>query len=273
MHNRPRMLFVAGVASGLLLSQATFGQNVIPLQPQTATVSTSFRGTHFRVETATSSDLDGESAGDIPAKTISVLDGVGGWDGPFKLRPPRPVLDAPTNIRNKIALFQVERQDWGGGWFAIPRGWRIAKAGAGAQGSWNTLFVAPNGASHGWLVITASGPGAIEVLGSAQGYFPGAYKLVLETFPHVAATYGGTTLSPKPTSLTHPNPCTALVTYPSSGLSVKQVTQRGDDGITTYSVALPANEAALQNFLFASFRETHPARDCPGPIKDWRSSW
>lgn len=271
MRSVSRVLFVSGAASSLLLSSAIFAQGVVPLMPQTATVATSFRSTHFHVNAATSKALDGESTGDIPAWTITVLNGVGGWDGPFALRPSRYVLNSPTKLRDKIALFQVERQDSGGGWIAVPRGWRVASAGAGAQGSWSALFVAPNGPGSGWLAVDASGPGAIEVLSRAQGYFPGAYKLLLETFPH--SIYGGTTLSPKPTSLTHPNPCTALVTYQSGGLTVKQVAQSGDDGITNYSVALPTNDAVLQNFLFASFREAHPRRSCPGPITDWRASW
>lgn len=118
-----------------------FPETVAP--PQTANI-TSFARTnsHFRVKPATSRDLDGQSSHGIPAWTITIKNGVGGWDGPTNLPPPRSVLNVPKKLRDEIALFQVE-SGFGGGWIAVPRGWRVVSAAAGAQGGWGVTFTAP----------------------------------------------------------------------------------------------------------------------------------
>lgn len=234
--------------------------------PETATLGSRPGYMDFHVDPARPSDLGNVSTHGIPAWTIRILDGTDSWDGPTSLPPPRTVVDAPAKLRDRIALFQVE-SSMQGGWIVVPRGWRVTNAAAGAQGSWGVIFVAQGGPQDGWLLVGASGPGMTEVFSGAEGYFPGAYRLENAIIPHALA--GDVSLTPRPASLTHPNRCTALVTYKSGGLAVKGMKQLGDDGISGFSIALPPDEAALQNFLFAAFRRTHPLSMCPKNIMDW----
>lgn len=270
-----RALFVLVGASGLLSSAAWALESVEakpsifsqPVQlPQTANIDARFVYKHFHVDPANDNDLGGMSTHDIPAWTITILDGTDSWDGPAKLPPPRFILNSSAEIHDQIALFQVE-SGLEGGWIAVPRGWRVLSAAAGAQGSWGVTFVAPNGPSSGWLLVGGSGPGMTEVFSGAEGYFPGAYQLENQIIPNTLSR--DAPLSPKPDSLVHPNRCSAFVTYTSGGLVVKGIKQFGDDGILRFSIALPHTEAALQAFLFTAFRRTHVVSNCPQNIKDW----
>lgn len=236
--------------------------------PQTADIGSSHLVyKDFHVLPATSRDLAGRLTQGIPAMVVTVLDGVGGWDGPVPIPPPASLLHRSATIRSKIALFQIE-VGLGGGWLVVPRGWRVLSADAGAQGSWGTTFVAPDGPSHGWILVGGSGPGLTEVFSAAEGYFPGAYQLENEIIP--GALTHDSTLSPEPYTLEHPDPCTALVSYTSGGLAVQGVDQfGGDDGITGFLIALPANEATLQTFLLHAYRKEHPVFKCVKSVKNW----
>lgn len=239
----------------------------IVLLPQTADIGIRYVYKDFHVLPATSRDLAGRSTHGIPAMVVTVLDGTGGWDGPSSMPPPAFLLKSSATIRSKVALFQVEAGS-GGGWIVVPRGWRVVSAGAGAQGSWGTTLVAPDGPSHGWILIGGSGPGATEVFSAAEGYFPGAYRLENEIIPGTLTH--DSILSPEPHTLMHPDQCTALVSYKSGGLAVKSIKQfGGDDGITSFSVALPASEATLQSFLFHAYRKEHPVLKCVKDVKNW----
>lgn len=270
-------LFVSTVVFGALslpvaYAQGTDGAGSSPFPdtvqlPQTATIG-SFANTNFQfhVAPATSKDLNRMSTRGISAWAITIKNGVDGWDGPTNLAPPRAVLNAPKELREKIALFQVESA-LGGGWVAVPSGWQVVSAVAGAQGSWGVTFIAPSGSHGGWITLGGSGPGATEVFSGAEGFFPGAYHLENEIIP--GELTHDPTLSPTPRSLVHPNPCTALVSYKSGGLIVNGLKQLGDDGITGFFIALPDNEAELQKILFAAFRMEHPVSSCPKDINDW----
>lgn len=235
--------------------------------PQTSTIG-AFAGRHFhfRVAAATDRERGGVFTHGIPAWTVSIQNGVGGWDGPTRLPLPKSVLNGPGRLREKIALFQVE-SGMGGGWIAVPRGWRVVSAVAGAQGTWGITFAAPGGPGGGWIVVGGSGPGTSEVFSAADGYFQGVYQLENEIIPGTLSH--DATLSPTPISLLHPNPCTAVISYKSGGLVVKGVEQFGIDGITGFSIALPPREANLRHFLFRAFRTGHHVSQCPRNIKDW----
>ena len=236
----------------------------VPL-PQTAEIGTEFVHKQYHVLPATPKDLAGKPTRGISTMVVTVLDGEGSWDGPSSGSPPDFVVNGPTHLRAKLALFQVP--GLGGGWIAVPTGWRVISAGAGAQGSWEATFVASDGPSHGWLLIGGSGPGETEVFSAAEGYFPCAYQLENEIIPGTLTR--DATLRPKPDSLTHPDPCTALVSYRSGGLAVKGVRQFGRDGMTSFWVALPATQAALQTFLLNAYRKGHPVSKCVKKVKDW----
>jgi len=277
MRTIPQRLLVSALATLLLLScvvadafgatESTHWQfpETVPL-PQTANIGTRFVYKYFHVLPATSNDLAGKSTHGIPAMVVTVLDGTGSWDGPSSVSPPAFVLNSSASVRSKVALFQVET-GLGGGWIVVPKGWRVVSAVAGAQGSWGATFVAPDGPSHGWILIDGSGPGTTEVFSAAEGYFPGVYQLENEIIPGTLTR--DSTLSPKPYAFVRPDPCTALVSYKSGGLAIVSVRQFGRDGITSFSVALPASEATLQAFLFDAYRKEHPVLKCVKNVKDW----
>jgi hypothetical protein len=277
MRTIPQRLLVSALATLLLLScvvadafgatESTHWQfpETVPL-PQTANIGTRFVYKYFHVLPATSNDLAGKSTHGIPAMVVTVLDGTGSLDGPSSVAPPAFVLNSSASVRSKVALFQVET-GLGGGWITVPEGWRVVSAVAGAQGSWGATFVAPDGASHGWILIDGSGPGTTEVFSAAEGYFPGAYQLENEIIPGTLTR--DSTLSPEPYAFVRPDPCTALVSYKSGGLAIISVRQFGRDGITSFSVALPASEATLQAFLFDAYRKEHPVLKCVKNVKDW----
>jgi hypothetical protein len=264
------LLSLSGVAAGASgAGESAHWQfpKTVPL-PQTASIGTQFVYKQFHVLPATSKDLAGKSTHGIPAKVVTVLDGTGSWDGPSAVPPPAYVVNGSVSMRNEVALFQVET-GLGGGWIAVPRGWRVISAVAGAQGSWEATFIAPDGPSHGWLSVGGSGPGTTEVFSAAEGYFPGAYRLENEIIP--GALTRDSVLSPEPDSLVHPDPCTALVSYKSDGLAVKSIRQfgRDTDGVTSFSIALPAAQETLQTFLFRVYRKEHPVLSCMKNVSDW----
>lgn len=235
--------------------------------PQTATIETfAKRNADFRVASASTGDLAGASARGVPAWTITIRNGVGGWDGPAKLAPPEALLDSSRKLRDEIALFQVE-SGLGGGWIAVPRGWHVVSAVAGAQGSWGATFVAPGGPYDGWVTLGGSGPGTSEVFSAAEGYFPGAYHLENEVIPGTLTH--DAVLAPAPSSLAHPDPCTVLISYKSGKLTVNGIKRVGVDGVTGFFIALPTREAHLQTLLFDAFRADHHVSHCPKDVRDW----
>lgn len=110
-------------------------------------------------------------------------------------------------------------------------------------------------------------------MGSAEGLFHDAQRrfdafLKTHTQPE--------TLYPKPDSLTHPDQCTALVTYRSGDLMVEGIVfwlpplPGGPDPYSTEMfVAVPAKDQPLQDFLITAFERTRPATQQACPRSGW----
>jgi hypothetical protein len=224
----------------------------------------------FNVQQATANDLAGQPTGGIPAWQIDVLTGTGDWDRGLPTPPPEFVMKSTTSQRSRIALFKGSSF---GGWLAVPRGWRVQVATEGVDGSGGITFVAPGGARQGWMTYGVIPACVGCILGAADGLFPDAHRrydafLGTHTPPE--------TLSPKPDSLTHPDQCTVLITYRSGGLMVEGIyfwlppLSGGPDPYSTeLSVALPAKDASLQDYLITAFERTRPASQQACPQSGW----
>lgn len=224
----------------------------------------------FNVRQATASDLAGQSTHGMPAWQIDVLSGTHDWDRGVPTPPPEFVLKSTTVQRDKVALFKSSIFD---GWLAVPRGWRVQSAAEGFDGSGGITFVAPGGARRGWMAYGVTPACVGCILGGADGLFPGAHR---RWDDFLGTQTPRETLSPKPDSLAYPDRCTALVTYRSGGLVVKAVyfwlppLSGGPDPYSTgLSVALPAEDASLQDYLITAFERTRPASQQACPDSGW----
>ncbi|MGH8113461.1 MAG: DUF4850 domain-containing protein [Rhodanobacteraceae bacterium] len=217
-------------------------------------------------------DFKGEPPKGIPAWTISVYDGTGEWNTGSGDRSATFVSSIPAAFRSRVALF------WGdAGWVLVPRGWQLKRAVTGADGDGGMTFVAPDGASHGWLTIGFAPADMSSILGGAEGFFPGAHSR-FDAFFHVRTP--AVALEPKPDSLTHPNRCTAILEYRSGDLRVKGMRlwqpmqlyhsrPPHDPYSTGINLALPVQDAGFQGYLIAVFQKTRPAWEHFCPNKGW----
>ena len=193
-------------------------------------------GGGFRLRKVTSADANGQTKDGVPAWLIDI-DGPTGWDSGVKSGPPSFVGSKSARFRNRVALFGSDQA----GWLVVPKNWRVRYAVEGAQPGYGLGFVAPGGAAAGWMISwSTSGMGSI--LASGEGLFPSAQRRYLAFINRpvgagltpVTFVQGTVRLSPTPTSIIHPNRCTALVTYRSGGLVVK--------GIALWQPPIPCGE-------------------------------
>jgi hypothetical protein len=224
-------------------------------------------GGGFRVRRATSADLKGQSTyDDVPAWLVDIH-GAMGWDSGVQSGPPSILISRSDRFRNRVALFGSDPA----GWLVVPKGWHIQYASEGAQPGYGLGFVAPGGARNGWMVSwSTSGIGSI--LASGEGLFPNAKRRYLAFVNRpvgaglIAVTFvqDPVRLSPTPTSLTHPNRCTALVTYRSDGLVVKGIAlwqppmhpYSSDPYSTAMYIAMPANDTEMETYIVKMFERT-----------------
>lgn len=224
----------------------------------------------FKVRRATAADLAGRSTDGIPAWQIEVLTGTGDWDRGSPTPPPEFVLRSAADVRDRIALFKGSIFD---GWLTVPRGWRVQDASEGVDGSGGVTFVASGGVRDGWIAYGVIPACVGCILGDADGLFPDAHR----RWDAFLGTRTPTeTLSPKPDSLTYPDRCTALVTYRSGGLVVESIQfwlpplPGGPDPYSTgMTVALPADETVLRDYLVTAFEWTRPASQQACPATGW----
>lgn len=223
-------------------------------------------GGGFRLRKATSTSLNGQTTDGIPAWLIDIQSPMG-WDSGVQSRPPSLVISKPARFRNRVALFGSDQA----GWLVVPKNWRVRYAVEGAQPGYGLGFVAPGGADAGWM-ISWSTSGIGSILASGEGLFPSAQRRYLAFVNRPAGAgltpvtfvQGTVRLSPTPTSITHPNRCTALVTYRSAGLVVKGIAlwqppmhpYSSDPYSTAMYIAMPAKDAVLQTYLVKMFERT-----------------
>ncbi|MEO7066320.1 MAG: hypothetical protein ABI114_05400 [Rhodanobacter sp.] len=239
--------------------------------PMTADIAAA-RATNYTVRIATAADFMGQLPQGIPAWQVRLTKTDVGDNPlpPAAVAPPAFIAKIPTKFRSKIALFQGDDLMR---WQVVPKGWHLQNAVEGADGTSGITFVAPDGASHGWLTIGYSPANMTNILSGGEGLFPSAHRR-FDAFFHVQTP--AVTLVPKPDALTHPNRCTARLSYRSGNLVVKglQLWQpmqldrahvSHDPYLIGIYVALPARDVALQNFLVKAFQETQPVwrRFCP----------
>jgi len=223
-------------------------------------------GGGFRLRKVTSADANGQTTDGVPAWLIDI-DGPTGWDSGVKSGPPSFVGSKSARFRNRVALFGSDQA----GWLVVPKNWRVRYAVEGAQPGYGLGFVAPGGAAAGWMISwSTSGMGSI--LASGEGLFPSAQRRYLAFVNRpvgagltpVTFVQGTVRLSPTPTSITHPNRCTALVTYRSGGLVVKGIAlwqppmhpYSSDPYSTAMYIAMPAKDTVLQTYLVEMFERT-----------------
>ena len=239
--------------------------------PMTADIVALHRG-GYTVRAATAADFMGRLPRDISAWQVRLTQDGTGEQPPWPPAgaPPAFISKIPAEFRGKVALFQGD--DFMR-WTVVPKGWHVKHAVEGADGTSGITFVAPGGASHGWLTIGNASANMTNILSGGEGLFPSAHRR-FDGFFHFHTP--SMILVPKPDSLTYPNQCTARLTYRSGNLAVKglQLWQPmglyhtrpyHDPYFIGIYVALPKRDAALQNFLLDAFRETQPAwrRFCP----------
>lgn len=276
----PRGLFVVALASctcsaysaDAATSAKTVSFPAIVRLPTKASVG--WHGGGFRVRKATRADLNGQTTDGIPVWLIDIR-GPLGWDSGVQPSPPVFMISKSDHFRNRVALFGSDQ----GGWLVVPKGWRVNAAVEGAQPGYGISFVAPGGADEGWM-ISGSTSGIGSILASGEGLFPSAQRRYLAFVNRpiglgtgltpVTFVQGPVRLSPSPTSITHPNRCTALVTYRSGGLVVKGIAlwqppmhpYSSDPYSASMYIAMPTKDAELQTYLVKMFEETGQ-QHCP----------
>ncbi|MGH8280454.1 MAG: hypothetical protein ACRETQ_12965 [Gammaproteobacteria bacterium] len=181
-------------------------------------------------------------------------------DQPFPVAIPQPLQP----------LITLRRLD---GWLAVPRGWILYHSRSSGQGGADSLAVtAPGGETQGWMIALrdVDYDGGASFAGNAL--FPDAHA-VLSRMAHPRHPVPPPALvqpQPRPSSIVRPSPCTVLMTYPAGGLVVKAAAvfspylQQGIDGPARYVatlseifLALPRNEAVLQDFIVGAFLAQH----------------
>lgn len=265
-----------------LLTLCTCAGSIAAEQPKVAWPTThplpmttdiaALHGTGFTVRPTTAADFMGQLPHHIPAWQVRPTEDGTGENPPWPSAsaPPAFVSKIPAAFRNKIALFQSEGSMQ---WAVVPKGWHVQHSIEGANGSSGISFVAPGGANDGWLTIGNASASMTNILSGGEGLFPSAHRR-FDAFFHFHTP--PMILVPTPDSLTHPNQCTARLSYRSGDLVVKglQLWQPmelyhtrpyHDPYFVGIYVALPARDAALQNFLLEAFQQTQPAwrRFCP----------
>ncbi len=223
----------------------------------------SVSGKYVHVKPYVAHDVGGHPI-NAPAYIIDIYTGALFWESPKPREVPPFSLPIPKTLHGRLALYYSKEFDW----VVVPRSWALVSAGVGADGGGNLAFVEPNTPSElksgmrGWMVMGFS-LGNLIGFGETDGIIPGAHQAMLEGWPDTFQKGTSPTLVPKPETMRHLNPCTAIFSYriPNYPI-VRAVVYLGptiepwwrDKSMSEIYLALSNSQSALANFIFKTFR-------------------
>lgn len=210
--------------------------------------------------------------GGLSATLIDVHSGVGDWTRPNAADLP-PLPSSTPSGKDAVQWF------YGGvaTWMAVPAGWHLQQASIGADANARYTFVAPEGASSGWVSYVVI-PACEEcLLQEAEGLLPGAGEQLGTRHDAPPILLGQT--NPVMSWQSRPDDCTALFRYRTGGLTVHAAvlssvpvaaleTGKGALALAEVYAALPASKSALADFLVNHFSQSFAA--CRSP-DGWKS--
>ncbi|RDI98889.1 hypothetical protein DVT68_10310 [Dyella solisilvae] len=207
------------------------------------------------------------SVGGAMVTLIDVHSGAGDWVRANAAKLP-PVPAADTTSKDAPQWFYGEVV----GWMPVPQGWRVQHAAIGADGNTLYTFVAPEGASAGWITYTVIPACESCLLEETEGLLPGAGERLGSQHNSPGIDLGQT--NPVMSWQSRPDDCTALFRYRSGGLTVHAAVLssvpvsaledgKGDVSVADLYVGLPDRKASLAGFLQDHFRQAFPACHSP----------
>lgn len=225
---------------------------------------------NFRMHEFVAKGAIGQPLTNVPAALLDILSGMGDWDTPDPRKVPAFMADIPTDLRGQLQIFY---KDDGVGWIVVPRGWKVWRAVEGADGNEWFTFVAPTGPKDGWM-ITGNVPGCQGCMYSdADGLIPGAHKVLIDDQIADAGTPTAKVV-PTPDSISHPNDCTAVLTYHKAhSPPVRAVVfvgipvAGGDPSERSLYLALPAVKSKVSDFIVDNFRKL--TSSCGGVVPQY----
>lgn len=267
-----------GLIPVLMIGPGVYAETPDSASPQVQTLPTSqsladvpaVLGRDYRLRTFKAKNASGEVMG-VPAHLLSIASAAGGWMSPDPSIVPHVTSTIPRRFRDKVQLFYSEIT----GWIMVPRGWQVWDAENGADGSLRLEFAQPSSSHTNWIEIGSEGGCYGCMLDDAAGFVPRATLVKAGYQRGLGYTSPNVALDPKPSTLIHPDPCSALLTYSSGGAVVHGVvlllTYDGDPaGFEDLYIALPPNEAKLGRFISKAFLTTQRKRstdDCGMALK------
>lgn len=209
--------------------------------------------------------------GGVTVTLIDVHSGMGDWTRP-NVADLSPLPSSTPPGKDAVQWF------YGGvaAWMAVPAGWRLQQASIGADANARYTFVAPAGASSGWVTYAVI-PACEEcLLQEAEGLLPGAGEQLASRHDASPILLGQT--NPVMSWQSRPDDCTALFRYRSGGLTVHAAvlssvpmasleTGKGALALAEAYAALPAAKSALADFMVNNFSQTFAACRSPGGWK------
>lgn len=199
---------------------------------------------------------------------IDVHSGLGDWTRPDLHDLPAPPATPSLPAKDALQWFYGSVA----GWMAAPAGWQVQRASIGADGNARYTFVAPEGATGGWVTYSVIPACEACLLDEAQALLPGAGEALGSRHDAPPIRLGQT--NPVMNWQSRPDDCTALFRYRSGGLTVHAAVLSSvpvaalDDGkgelaLADVYAALPAARAAQAQVMVESFRQAFPA--CRSP--------
>lgn len=207
--------------------------------------------------------------GGVSVTLIDVHSGTGDWTKPDITKLPALPSGAPSSSKDAVQWFYGSVA----GWMAVPQGWRVQLAAIGADANARYTFVAPEGASSGWVTYAVI-PACEEcLLRDAEGLLPEAGEQLGSRHDAPPILLGQT--NPVMNWQSRPDDCTALFRYRVGGLTVHAAvlssvpiasmgTGKGELSLAETYAALPVSKAALADAMISGFRQAFPA--CRSPL-------
>lgn len=232
--------------------------------PSALSGETSVVGKDYRLHAVTAKDSAGHPLNDVPANTVDVYTGAGGWDSPKYSEVPAIVEAVPADMRAQIQLFYAA----GSGWMLVPRGWILRRAAVGADGSSAFEFAPGNPGVAGWEAFDTAGACMGCMYADGDGIIPGAHARLEEIVDDGAPE---PKLHPAPDSMTHPTQCMTVFRYHiKSELTAHAVVFLGhheeesetDEEAMTQYLAMPDKDSKLAEFITSYFQNVNVA--CSG---------